>query len=163
MKTPILLSLGSNLGDRDSNLRTALEQLEEAGISVTRRSSLYETEPVDLQEQPNFVNLVCEVKTQLSPDQLLETCLAVEEKMGRKRRQRWGPRKIDIDLLFYGQEIIDQPQLQIPHPRLRQRRFVLIPLEEISSSFRDPKTGKTVTQLCSLCHDRSWVRRRVKP
>ncbi len=163
MKTPILLSLGSNLGDRDSNLRTALEQLEEAGISVTHRSSLYETEPVDLQEQPNFVNLVCEVKTQLSPDQLLETCLAVEQKMGRKRRQRWGPRKIDIDLLFYGQEIIDQPQLQIPHPRLRQRRFVLIPLEEICSSFRDPKTGKTVTQLCSLCRDRSWVRRRVKP
>ena len=159
MKTPILLSLGSNLGDRDGNLRTALEQLEEAGISVTRRSSLYETEPVDLQEQPNFVNLACEVKTHLSPDQLLETCLAVERKMGRKRRQKWGPRTIDIDILFYGHEIIDQPRLRIPHPRLRQRRFVLIPLEETHSSFRDPETGKTVTQLCSLCPDRSWVRR----
>lgn len=161
MKTPILLSLGSNLGDRDGNLRTALEQLEETGISVTHRSSLYETEPVELQEQPNFVNLACEVKTQLSPDQLLETCLAVERKMGRKRRQKWGPRKIDIDILFYGDEIIDQPQLQVPHPRLRQRRFVLIPLEEIHSSFRDPKTGKTVAQLCSLCPDQSWVRRRT--
>jgi len=161
MKTPILLSLGSNLGDRDGNLRTALEQLEEAGISVTRRSSLYETEPVELQTQPNFVNMVCEVKTQLSPDQLLKTCLAVERKMGRKRRQKWGPRKIDIDILFYGNKIIDQPQLQIPHPRLRQRRFVLIPLEEIQSSFRDPKTGKTLTQLSSLCPDRSWVRRKT--
>ncbi len=163
MKTPILLSLGSNLGDRDANLRTALERLGKVGISVTRRSSLYETEPVDLQEQPNFVNLVCEVKTQLPPDQLLETCLAVEKKMGRERRQRWGPRKIDIDILFYGDEIIDQPRLQIPHPRLSQRRFVLIPLEEIHPSFRDPKTGNTVTQLCSLCPDRSWVRRRVGP
>ncbi len=160
MQTPVLLSLGSNLGDRDSNLRNALERLEEVGISVTRQSSLYETEPVDLQDQPNFVNLVCEVETHLSPDQLLEICLAVERKMGRKRKQRWAARKIDIDILFYGQEIIDQPQLRIPHPRLSQRRFVLVPLREIHSSFRDPETGKTVTQLCSLCPDRSWVRRR---
>ncbi len=161
MKTPILLSLGSNLGDRDANLRTALERLEQVGISVTRQSSLYETEPVDLQDQPNFVNLVCEVKTSLPPDQLLETCLAVEKAMGRQRRQRWGPREIDIDILFYGREIIDQPQLQIPHPRLSQRRFVLIPLKEIHPSFRDPKTGKTVTQLCSVCADGPWVRRRA--
>lgn len=161
MKTAILLSLGSNLGDRDGNLSTALEHLEKAGISVTRQSSLYETEPLDLKEQPNFINLACEVKTHFSPAQLLETCLAVEKKMGRTRRQRWGPRKIDIDILFYGQVIIDQPQLQIPHPRLRQRRFVLIPLKEIHSTFRDPKTGKTVTQLCSLCPDRSWVRRKT--
>ncbi len=159
MQSPILLSLGSNLGDREINLRTALECLEEAGISVTSRSSLYETEPVDLQDQPNFVNLVCEVKTLLAPNQLLETCLTVEKDMGRERNQRWGPRKIDIDILFYGEEIIDQPQLQIPHPRLSQRRFVLVPLEEIAPSFRDPKTGETMTQLCSLCPDRSWVKR----
>ena len=131
-------------------------------MQIVQQSSLYETEPVDLLEQPGFVNQVCEVETLLTPNQLLETCQEVERRMGRKRGRRFGPRKIDIDILFYGKQIIDRPRLQIPHLRLRERLFVLIPLEEIRASFPDPRTGKTVSQLRKLCPDRSWVRRRDK-
>ncbi|MGH9340779.1 MAG: 2-amino-4-hydroxy-6-hydroxymethyldihydropteridine diphosphokinase [Acidobacteriota bacterium] len=154
---PIFLSLGSNLGDRVLHLRAALERLNSRGVKIAALSSVYETAPVDVFDQPHFLNLVGQVHTSLAPQELLETCLEIERHIGRRRDQEKGPRMIDLDILFYGQAVVRQPKLWLPHPRLYQRKFVLIPLHEIAPAFRDPVTGKTVTELLQICRDEASV------
>ena len=146
MKT-VYLGLGSNVGDREANLREALKRLESEGTRVVRRSSLYETEPQELRDQPWFLNAVVEVETDLFPLQLLACVRNIEREMGRRRVTSKGPRNIDIDILFYGRNVIDTPDLEVPHPRIAQRRFVLEPLAEIAPSFRHPLTGKTAIEM----------------
>lgn len=141
------LSLGSNLGDRELNLAEAIERLGEAGITAIRRSSLYETEPQDIADQPWFLNLVLAAGTKSSPPDLLRAALGVEAAMGRVRLNRRGPRLIDIDILLWGDEIFSSEELQIPHPRMAERRFVLQPLVEIEPELRDPLTGRRFQDL----------------
>ncbi len=147
MVSSIYLSLGSNLGDRKAHLRKALEKLQDKGVLLVQESSIYETEPVDVPDQPDFLNLVCQVKTQLEPEALLAACQEIESEMGRLRGKIKGARNIDIDILFYGRQRIEKPFLRIPHLSLQQRNFVLIPLAEIAPDFRDPVTDKTVHEL----------------
>lgn len=146
----VYLSLGSNLGDREAHLRDALVRLETAEVHVVRRSSVYETEPQDLRDQPWFVNLVVEAQTRLFPLQLLARLQDLEREMGRQRIAPKGPRTIDLDILFYGTFVIDTKELQVPHPRLDQRRFVLEPLAEIAPSLRHPVTGRTAREMLAV-------------
>lgn len=126
------IGLGANLGDREANLRAALDKLQATeGISVIRVSSIYETEPFGLKEQPWFLNQVAELAVTLAPEALLARALAIEMELGRVRRIRWGPRTIDIDILLYGQRVINRPGLQVPHAGLKERAFVLLPLFEL--------------------------------
>jgi 2-amino-4-hydroxy-6-hydroxymethyldihydropteridine diphosphokinase len=139
----VFLALGSNVGDREANLRDALHRLHSDEIRITRRSSLYETAPQEMLDQPWFLNAVVEVKTSLFPMQLLARVREIERQMGRRRITPKGPRNIDIDILFYGRSVIASSELEVPHPRLPERRFVLEPLAEIAPDFRHPATGKT--------------------
>ena len=157
MDSSMYLSLGSNLGDRKANLEMALQQLQAEETVVQQQSSIYETEPVERVDQPHFLNLVCRIEGRLNPQALLELCHRIENRMGRVRQEPKGPRNIDIDILFYGRLILELPFLQIPHPALRQRLFVLIPLDEIAPEFSDPVTSKSIHQLRSECTDRSSV------
>ncbi len=143
----VFLSLGSNVGEREAQLAEAIERLEAAGVQVVRKSSVYETEPQDLHDQPWFLNLVLEVETRLSPIQLLTAIQAIEESMGRKRDVPKGPRSIDIDILLYGVAIVETEDLQIPHPCLAQRRFVLEPLAELAPDLQHPRSGQTMREL----------------
>lgn len=156
-ESSIYLSLGSNLGDRKANLKRALEKLPKKGVPLLKQSSIYETEPVEVTDQPDFLNLVCEVETALKPEALLRICQDIESELGRIRKELAGPRSIDIDILFYGQNILDLPLLKIPHPALYRRNFVLIPLVEIAPDFQDPSTGKTIQQLRHESPDRGRV------
>lgn len=132
MTVRVYLALGSNIGDREQYLRRAVELLQAVpGLSVRKLSAVYETEPVGYEEQPAFLNMVVAAETELSPTQLLDTVLAIEREMGRVRVIRWGPRLIDIDILLYGEEMITLPDLQIPHPRMLERGFVLLPLRDV--------------------------------
>jgi 2-amino-4-hydroxy-6-hydroxymethyldihydropteridine diphosphokinase len=141
------LGVGSNLGDREANLRDAIQRLEAGEIRVVRLSSLYETAPQELLDQPSFLNAVLEVDTSLFPLQLLARIRQIESDMGRRRITPKGPRNIDIDILFYGRAVVTTAELEVPHPRLAQRRFVLEPLAEIAPDFRHPLTGKTATEM----------------
>jgi 2-amino-4-hydroxy-6-hydroxymethyldihydropteridine diphosphokinase len=141
------IALGSNVGDREANLRDAVKHLEMDEIHVRRRSSLYETAPQELLDQAWFLNAVVEVETSLLPMQLLARVREIERKMGRQRVTPKGPRNIDIDVLYYGRSVIDTVELQVPHPRMAQRRFVLEPLSEIAPDFRHPLTGKTANEM----------------
>lgn len=141
----VYLSLGSNLGDREANLRRAVEILEAEHIRPVALSSLYETEPQDITDQPWFLNLVIACETKCFPLQLLTILQGIERQMGRTRglgEIRKGPRLIDIDILVYGQTVISLPQLTIPHPRMLHRRFVLEPLAEITPGLKHPSTGQ---------------------
>jgi 2-amino-4-hydroxy-6-hydroxymethyldihydropteridine diphosphokinase len=140
MGTAAYLGLGSNLGDRLANLQRAVDLLAaHPAIEVRRSSRVYETEPVGGPPQPDYLNAVVEVDTQLGPHQLLEACLDVEGQMGRIRAERWGPRVIDVDLLIYDEREIEEPDLVVPHPRMRERAFVLMPLTELQP---DPALGR---------------------
>lgn len=143
----IYLSLGSNVGDREQNLQDAIDRLAGAGIRILRCSSVYETEPQDLADQPWFLNVVIEAETELMPMQLLSRIVAIEKEMGRTRKVAKGPRPIDIDVLFFGRFVIDTPQLCVPHPRLDQRRFVLAPMAELAPDFRHPVMRKSMREL----------------
>lgn len=127
------LGLGSNLGDRLDNLQRALRFLEDRGIRVLRSSRVYETDPVGGPPQPDYLNAVVEVETGGTVRDLLNTCLETERALGRIREERWGPRVIDVDVLTFGTEEIDEPDLQVPHPRMHERGFVLIPLLELEA------------------------------
>ncbi len=132
MTTRCFLGLGSNLGDRLANLGRAVELLAaEAGVRVVRSSRVYETEPVGGPEQPPYLNAVIEVETDLGPRELLAACQRVEAALGRVRAERWGPRTIDVDVLTYGDARISEPGLEVPHPRMHERGFVLVPLAEL--------------------------------
>lgn len=141
------LSLGSNLGDRRAALQTAVDKLHRSDLFLTRISSIYETAPVDLKEQPDFLNLVMEAKTSLLPMRLLHRIQIIERDMGRRRTAPKGPRVIDIDILLHGSCVVETPQLQIPHPRMQDRRFVLEPLAEIAAELRHPVTHQSVREL----------------
>jgi 2-amino-4-hydroxy-6-hydroxymethyldihydropteridine diphosphokinase len=140
------LSLGSNLGDREALLNQAIERLQAAGVRTVRRSTIHETEPQDYRDQPWFLNMAVEVETDLAPLALLATIQQIEAEMGRQRTVPKGPRTIDIDILFYANLIIATPELEVPHPRLTERRFVLDPLSEIAPDLRHPVTGQSVRE-----------------
>jgi 2-amino-4-hydroxy-6-hydroxymethyldihydropteridine diphosphokinase len=139
------LALGANLGDRLANLRQGVSLLEERGAHLLRSSRVYETEPVG-PPQPDYLNVVIEVETDLSPRGLLIACLAVEQAMGRVRGERWGPRVIDVDILTFGDLDVEEPDLQIPHPRMHERGFVMIPLMELDAAPTLPG-GRTASGL----------------
>ena len=155
----VYLSLGSNIGDRRGNLRAAIDGLPHGGVAITRVSSLYETEPVDLKEQPWFLNCVAEAETHFDAFMLLRALREIETKMGSKKLVAKGPRLIDIDILLYGTETIDTPELQVPHPRMHLRRFVLVPLAEIAPGAVHPILKLTVAQMLGRTPDNSVVRR----
>lgn len=146
MKTAYL-ALGSNIGDREGNLREAVQRLQAEDLRVTRRSSLYETAPREILDQPWFLNAVVEIETSLFPMQLLARIRKIETEMGRRRVTPKGPRNIDIDILFYGRSVIGTPELQVPHPRIGERAFVLEPLAEIAPDLRHPVTGRTAHEM----------------
>jgi 2-amino-4-hydroxy-6-hydroxymethyldihydropteridine diphosphokinase len=146
MKT-IYLSLGSNVGDREHNLRTAIDRLSTPDLQVLRASPVYETEPVDYTSQRWFLNLVVEAETTLFPKMLLSRTARIEHELGRVRTVAKGPRTIDIDILLYGKAVIETATLQIPHPRMAERRFVLAPLADLAPNLRHPVTHKTVREL----------------
>lgn len=131
--TDAFLGLGSNLGDRAANLERAVHLLRSRGIEVVRSSRIYETEPVGGPAQPPYLNAVLEVRTEGSARRLLEAALDVEDQMGRVREERWGPRVLDVDVLTFGEEVIDEPDLTVPHPRMHERAFVLLPLLELDA------------------------------
>lgn len=142
----VYLGLGSNLGNRARNIYAALRHLG-TGIRLQHISSLYETEPVEVADQPWFLNLVCGGETNLSPQALLQLAKQIEEQMGRTKGPRFGPRLIDIDILFYDDLIVDIPHLEIPHPRLHRRGFALVPLAEIAPELVHPVLNLTMQQL----------------
>jgi 2-amino-4-hydroxy-6-hydroxymethyldihydropteridine diphosphokinase len=146
LKKTVYLSLGSNIGNRQSEITGALERLNKLG-TVTVVSSLYETEPVEITHQPWFLNCVLALETELMPRQLLKAILAIEQEMGRRRTQHKGPRSIDIDILLFGNSVVDIAGLTIPHPAMHERRFVLVPLAEIAPGVRHPVLKKTAREL----------------
>ncbi len=151
------LSLGSNLGDNAENLSRAREELAHRGIQILRASSLYQTEPVDYKDQDWFLNQVLQVSTLLEPEPLLDGCLELETDLGRVRQVPRGPRLIDIDLLLYDHLSLNLPNLQIPHPRLHLRRFVLEPLAAIAPDVVHPILQKSISVLLEECLDPSKV------
>jgi 2-amino-4-hydroxy-6-hydroxymethyldihydropteridine diphosphokinase len=142
----VYLSLGSNLGDRAANLQTAIAQLASLG-EVGAVSSFYETEPVELTAQPWFLNCAVKLDTEKMPRQLIAGILALERGMGRQRKQKNGPRVIDVDILLFGSSIVDLSSVTVPHPKMHERRFVLEPLAEIAPEARHPALKRTVREL----------------
>jgi len=152
------LSIGSNLGDRETYLKNAVHGLREQGIETVETASVYETEPKDVGVQPWYLNTVVKAQTQLPPQDLLSRCLFVEEQNQRVRDGVRAARTLDIDILFYGNQIIRETGLSIPHPRLAERKFVLVPLAEIAPDFVDPLSETSIACLLRQCRDSSEVR-----
>lgn len=159
----VFLALGSNLGHREAALTRAQTRLGERGFHTTSRSSLYLTEPVGGPPQEWFLNAVLGGDTSLGPEALLEACLQTEREMGRERGARWGPRAIDIDLLLYGDERREGAALTLPHPRLHERLFVLVPLAEIAPQALHPVLGLTAEEMRRRCPDPHAVQRLPPP
>lgn len=143
----IYIGIGSNIGDREANCKKAIELLQTKGIVTTKISSIYETEPWGVKEQPKFLNMALEAETNLSPEKLLIALKDIEKQMKREYAIKWGPRIIDLDLLFYDNIILDTDDLKIPHPLICKRDFVLLPLSEIAPNKVHPVEGKTIIQL----------------
>ena len=157
--TRVFLSLGSNIGDRAANLKAAIAALPGAGVRVRKVSAFYETEPVDYLQQDWFLNCVVEGGTELPAGTLLPRLREIEMRMGSKKAIAKGPRILDIDILLYGDETIATPELQVPHPRMTERRFVLVPLVEIAPDMQHPSWHATAADLLAATLDRSEVRK----
>lgn len=155
----VFLLLGSNLGDRRSLLTETIKHIEQQVVPVTVASSVYETQSWGKTDEPDYLNQVIMLYTNEAPELLLHKLLSIEQEMGRERRVRWGARVIDVDILFYGDSVIDTPELQIPHPRLHERRFTLEPLAEIAPGFVHPVFNKDVLQLLNELHDNLIVKK----
>ena len=154
------VGLGSNLGDREAQIRLALDALRHIpDTRVVRVSSIYDTEPVGEVHQPSFLNAVAQLDTQLSARQLLWNLQLIERRLGRVRAQRWGPRTIDLDLLLFGDLVLDEPDLKIPHPELTRRAFVLVPLVELDPLLVHPESGETLLQILTRLDPRPLVKR----
>lgn len=152
------LGLGTNLGDRWANLREALRLLAAGlGLRLARCSQVYETEPWGVTEQPRFLNCVAEVEASLGPEPLLARCKEIEERLGRVPGPRWGPRLIDLDILLYGTQVVELPDLEIPHPRLHLRAFALVPLAELAPSVAHPVLGRNIGELAQAVEGRDGV------
>ena len=153
------VGLGSNLGERETLIRLALDDLARlSGTRVVRVSSLYDTEPVGVEEQPHFLNAVAQLETQLTPHQLLWNLMLIERRLGRVRTQRWGPRTLDLDLLLYEDLVLDDDDLVVPHPELPKRSFVLVPLVELDPMLVHPATGETMLALLQKLGARPLVK-----
>jgi len=155
----VYIALGSNIGDRAAMLARGIEALNGAGIRVLRQSSLYVSEPVEAPPQAWFLNAVVEAEPSLMPLQLLRALMRIEHDLGRRRTVSRGPRTLDLDILFYGSSVIRTRDLEVPHPRLEGRRFVLVPLAELAPGLRHPASHKTVSQLLEETPDTSHVQR----
>ena len=153
MRNEIYLLLGSNLGDREKNLLLAIKKINEQTGTVLSVSSVYVTQPWGDSDQPEFLNQVIEIESEYSARQLLQKLLLIETEIGREKKIHWGPRMIDIDILFYGNTILAEKELAIPHPRIPDRRFALVPLCEIASKFIHPQLNKKCEQLLRECTD----------
>lgn len=154
------VGLGSNLGDREAMIRLALDDLARLPeTTLVKASSLYDTEPAGEVDQPNFLNAVAAIETGLTARQLLWNLQLIEKRLGRVRNQKWGPRTMDLDLLLYGSLIIEEADLQVPHPELTRRSFVLVPLVEIEPMLAHPATGETLIQHLSRLNTRPPVKR----
>jgi len=149
MKKIIYLSLGTNLGERRENLKKALDQLEKEGVKILEKSKIYETAPMHVTNQPKFLNMAVKAECDCEAEELLKICKKIEKEMGRKKGLRYGPRIIDIDILFFGDEIVELENLIIPHSRIQERVFVLQPLCEIDPQIVHPVLGETVESLLS--------------
>ena len=158
VKKTVYLSLGSNLDDRAKNLSDAIAALANPRVRVVRVSSVYETEPVGYLEQPWFLNCAVQVETELGALELLRALRGIETQMGSKKLIAKGPRQIDMDILLYGNEVIDTPELQVPHPRMHLRRFVLQPLAEIAPDTQHPVSHLSIADLLARTPDKSAVR-----
>ena len=157
--THCFLALGSNLGDRQANLLGAISELSRREVEITNGSSVYSTEPLGLSVQPWFLNTIVEAVTDISPEALMGICLEVETKYHRSRLVPNGPRTIDIDIIFFGDQVVRSESLMIPHPRYRDRRFVLEPLLEIAADFIDPVLNQPISEIFARVRDCSEVKR----
>jgi 2-amino-4-hydroxy-6-hydroxymethyldihydropteridine diphosphokinase len=155
----VYLSLGSNIGDREQHLQEAIRLLAGGAVRVVKVSSLYETEPVDYLDQPWFLNAVLEAQTDLPPHELLSILRTIESQMGSKKAFAKGPRLIDLDILLYDDATIDTADLQVPHPRMLQRNFVLVPLAEIAPTLRHAAWPASIAELLARSADSSVVRK----
>ncbi len=143
----VYIGIGSNLGEREESCLRAIELLEKKGITVVKRSSLYETEPWGMKDQPLFLNMAIEIETDLNPVQLLKALKDIEKAAGREKSCKWGPRILDLDILLFDDIVVHQENLEIPHPLMHERAFVLEPLCEIASGLRHPVLKKSVREL----------------
>jgi 2-amino-4-hydroxy-6-hydroxymethyldihydropteridine diphosphokinase len=141
------IGIGSNLGDREKNCLTAIDRMNEHGVSIVKRSSIIETPPWGMEDQPRFMNMVVAAETVLEPFDLLNTLKEIERNMGRQKTVHWGPRVIDLDILFYDDIILKDSRLEIPHPLVQERDFVLRPLNEIAPGLRHPVTGQSIKMI----------------
>ena len=152
----VYLGLGSNMGDREGLIRQAVQYLRvESGVQVERVSSIYETAPVGYTEQASFLNAVAVLTTTLTAEQMLRVCVAIERRLNRERDLRWGPRTIDMDILLFGDQVICLPELTVPHPRMKDRLFVLIPLQEVAPELN--WNGKNVADYIQHVDERTAV------
>lgn len=143
----VYISIGSNLGDREENCKQAVRLLQANGILIKKQSSMYETEPWGVKDQPKFINMAIEAETDKKPEELLRILKEIEKEIGRSETIKWGPRVIDLDILFYDNLILKTPDLEIPHPLLHERDFVLKPLCDIAPDKKHPVTGTTVKEM----------------
>lgn len=153
------LLTGGNMGNRKENLEKALTLIKKYCGNISTISSIYETAPWGKNDQPSFLNQALEIHTDLQPMQLLKQLLKIESRIGRTREEKYGPRIIDIDILFYNDEVHNYPLLKLPHPEIQNRRFVLVPMAEIAAEFMHPVLKKTMAQLLAVCPDKLEVSR----